>query len=91
MADHFCDFPYEEIRMPSGDYFPTALDAAKAGYHRDQIWSVVESNGNYTYGPPHHYVNRIGFIATKETHDFETYYHEEVEEEDEDEINEEEV
>lgn len=77
MADHYYEFPYEEIRRPNGDYFDTALEAEKAGFQRNQIWSVVEIDGNFIYGPPHHFVNRIGFIATKETHDFDTYYHDE--------------
>lgn len=85
MADHFCDFPYEEIRKPSGDYFNSWQEAKDAGFDDDQIWSLVESEGTYTYGPPHHYVNHVGHIATHERHDGETYYHEEPDDEDEDE------
>lgn len=79
MPLHTCDFPYEEIRLPSGDYFPSWQAARDAGYQDNQIWSVCEDNGSYSYGPPHHIVNVLGFIATKETHDFETYYDEEAE------------
>lgn len=79
MADHFTDFPFEEIRDANGDYFTTAAQAMAAGYDADQVWSVVESDGTYTYGPSHHYVNLVGFVATKERHDGETYYHEEPE------------
>lgn len=74
MVIHYQEFPYEEVRRPSGDYFDTALEAAKAGYGRDQIWSVAEEDDVITYGPAHHWVNVIGYIATKETHDCETYY-----------------
>lgn len=77
MADHFCDFPYDEIRAPSGDYFRNWQEAKDAGFDDDQIWSVVEAEGTYTYGPPHHYVNHIGHVATNERHDGDTYYHEE--------------
>lgn len=77
MTDHHCDFPFEEIRRTNGDYFDTALEAAKAGYGRDQIWSVAEHEDNSrTLGPPHHIVNVYGYIATAERHDGETYYHE---------------
>lgn len=91
MADHICDFPYEEIRKPSGDYFASWQEAKDAGYDDDQIWSVVECEGTYTYGPPHHYVNHVGHVATKERHDMETYYHEEPEEPEWDEDEDDEV
>jgi hypothetical protein len=87
MPDHFQEFPFEEIRKPNGDYFDSWPDAKAAGYDDDQIWSVVEAEGTYTYGPPHHYVNHVGHVATNERHDMETYYHEEP---DEDELDEEE-
>lgn len=76
MADHFQDFPFEEIRKPNGDYFDTAEDAMAAGYAESQVWSVIEGEGTYVYGPSHHYINRLGYIATKEHHDGNTYYHE---------------
>lgn len=76
MTDHFTDFPYEEIRRPDGDYFYSWKEAHDAGYMRSQIWSVVESDGHYTYGPPHHFVNALGYVATTEEHNGETYYHE---------------
>tara|TARA_B100000749_G_scaffold279027_1_gene270913 strand:+ start:1143 stop:1436 length:294 start_codon:yes stop_codon:yes gene_type:complete len=81
MTDHYCQFPYEEVRRPDEDYFQTWQEAKDAGYDDDQIWSVVLSEGDdsetWTYGPPHHYINLIGYIATDERHDGETYYHEE--------------
>lgn len=76
MTDHFTEFPYEEIRRPDGDFFGSWAEAKAAGYADNQIWSVTECEGTWTYGPPHHYVNHIGHIATQETHDNETYYHE---------------
>lgn len=78
------EFPYEEIRTESGDYFSTINEANAAGYDDNQIWSVCESDGCYTYGPPFHWVNRLGFVATKERHDHNTYYDEQVTTEDED-------
>lgn len=76
MAYHLEDFSYEEIRRPDGNYFDSWAEAQQAGYDDDQIWSVVAGNKAWTYGPPHHYVNVIGFIATTERHDHDTYYEE---------------
>lgn len=81
MTDHFTYFPFEEIKRPDGHYFASWHEAKAAGYADNQIWSVVESDGTYTYGPPHHYVNHVGHIATVESHDGDTYYHEEPEDE----------
>ena len=46
-----------------------------------QIWSVVVCDDDdepitWTYGPNHHWVNVMGFTATQEHHDGDTYYHE---------------
>lgn len=74
---HEQDFPFEEHRQDSGDYFDSINDAMLKGFLQDQIWSVVESgNGDhcYIYGPPRHWVNLIGYVATKEKHDDNTYY-----------------
>ena len=73
------DFPFEEIRQKDGNYFNTAQQAQEAGYALNQIWSVVEVDNTWTYGPSHHYINVVGYIATKEKHDGETYYTETVE------------
>jgi hypothetical protein len=85
------DFPFEEIRDDvvggNGDYFASWQAAKDAGFDDDQIWSITGGDDNsYTYGPPHHYVNHIGHIATKERHDNATYYVEtwEMDEDDED-------
>lgn len=89
MTTFIKDFPFEEIRRPDGNYFDTWEEVREAGYGDNQIWSIVEGEGEdemdpddpdyepsgvWVYGPPHHWVNIIGFIATKETHDFDTYY-----------------
>ena len=71
------DFPFEEMRDESGDFFPCLAYAISAGFQGNQIWSVVESGEDdhcYIYGPSHHRVNLIGYVATKETHDNNTYY-----------------
>jgi hypothetical protein len=73
------EFPFEEIRRSDGDYFDTWTEAKSAGYLDNQIWSVVEEDGVWIYGPPHHYINRLGYIATKEQHDNNTYYEETIE------------
>lgn len=71
---HFTEFPFEEIRRQDGNYFDTWSEAKLAGYSDDQIWSVCEEDGVTIYGPPHHYVNRLGYLATAEKHDGKTYY-----------------
>lgn len=73
--DHFEDFPFEEIRKESGDYFDSIDEVVALGFDRDQIWSVTECENFITYGPTHHYVNRLGYVATQERHDDNTYYH----------------
>ena len=78
--DHYCDFPFDEIRDIHGDYFHSLDDILEIGDFKDQAWSVIEAQGEdgsewIVYGPPHHYVNRLGFVGTKEKHDGETYYH----------------
>jgi len=75
------DFPYEEIRRPDGDYFQSWQEAKNAGWDNDQIWSVTSAEGHdgsewIITGPPHHYVNHIGHIASLERHDNNTYYEE---------------
>lgn len=82
MTDHHCEFPFEEIRMSTGDYWPTIDLATASGYDVDQIWSVVVTdhddgyNTTYTYGPTGHLVNLMGYTVTNERHDRQTYYHE---------------
>jgi len=75
------DFPFEEIRRPDGDYFQDWQEAKDAGYDDDQIWSVTTAEGDdgsewSITGPPHHFINHIGHIATLERHDNNTYYEE---------------
>jgi len=70
-----------------GDYADSPHELRKRGYVESQIWSVVggdeeaiQEDGTrlnfITYGPSGHYVNVIGYIATKEHHDGNTYYEE---------------
>jgi hypothetical protein len=73
---HDTEFPFEEIRKPSGDLFRTQLEAQNAGHNENHIWSIIENDGTWTYGPPYHVVNVIGFVATAEAHDGMTYYEE---------------
>lgn len=80
MTDHFCEFPFDEIRQPSGDFFDTWQQVKDAGFDDDQIWSVVVAEDTWSFGPPHHWVNLMGYVATKERHDGETYYHEDLSE-----------
>ena len=69
------EFPFEEIKDYEGDYFLSIEHLLVKGYTPNQIWSVVEADDNvFIYGPMHHYVNLIGYIATKEYHNMNTYY-----------------
>lgn len=68
------DFPFDEIRQESGDYFDSIDQARSAGYADSQIWSVCCHDDEWVYGPPFHWVNLIGYIATLEHHDRMTYY-----------------
>lgn len=74
MTDHFEDFPFDQLGI-----FPSWKAASEAGYPDNQIWSVCEHEETWCYGPPHHHVNHMHHIVTAETHDGETYYHEEPE------------
>ena len=72
---HEEEFPFEEIRDEQGDYFLTIEDAKKhTGHDESHIWSVTEHDNTWCYGPSHHYVNLIGYLATHEAHDGNTYY-----------------
>lgn len=76
------DFPYEEIRDHNGDYFRSPDHAMTVtGLSENHIWSVTEGDEDvsvFLYGPSHHYINLIGYIATKEEHDGNTYYEEKI-------------
>ena len=80
------DFPFDEIKDSGGDYFYNVDQAIKqTGLTADHVWSVVSDDHMdkdgwmvYIFGPAHHYCNVIGYVATKEPHDGETYYIEEV-------------
>jgi hypothetical protein len=76
------EFPFEEIRRADGNYFDSWQQAAEEGFPDNQIWSVTSGENSICYGPPHHYVNHIGHIATAEKHNGNTYYEETFEEED---------
>lgn len=74
------EFPYKEIRDKDGNYWLSWKEVKKAGFSDNQIWSVTEysedDEATITYGPPRHYVNLLGYTATEERHDDNTYYHE---------------
>ena len=75
------DFPYAEIRKKCGNYFGSQTEAMQVtGLDEDHIWSVAicDETDTYTYGPCHHFINVLGYIATKEAHDNNTYYEEEL-------------
>jgi len=76
------DFPFQELRMPTGGYYDNRTQMERAGFIQAQMWSVVveadaDDGSEYLcYGPVHHYVNVLGYIATAEKHDGDTYYYE---------------
>ena len=94
MTTYKQDFPFvEHSRLDengdqSGDYADTQKELRERGYAESQIWSVIEGDDDhiygqristYIYGPSGHFVNKIGYIATEEHHDGDTYYEEEME------------
>ena len=75
------EFPYEEIRKDSGDYFDSIQEMEDAGFKESQMWAITYADGDHgatfhCYGPRHHWVNLVGYVATKEHHDGDTYYEE---------------
>ena len=73
------DFPFNELRTPTGDYYDNKTEMERAGFAETQMWSVVEADADdgseyLCYGPVHHYVNILGYCATAEHHDGDTYY-----------------
>lgn len=75
------EFPFQELRMPNGDYYDNQVQMQNAGFIQAQMWSIVEATGEdnsewYVYGPADHYVNLVGYVATAEKHDGKTYYNE---------------
>ena len=76
---HEQPFPFQELRMPDGDYYDNQTQMEHAGFIKAQMWSVVEAESNdgaeyLCYGPVDHYVNLRGYVATAEKHDGKTYY-----------------
>ena len=76
-------FPYDQYgkgkkRRDLGetDYYDSWQEAKEDGWEDDQIWSVTGEDYIETFGPPHHYVNHIGHVATIERHDGNTYFEE---------------
>ena len=78
MSEQRSEFPYQEVAN-----FDTVEEALKAGWKKNQIWSVdyadddeVDEDGErwgcQSFGPP--WMNRgFGFTVTKETHDGDTF------------------
>ena len=64
------ELPYEEIRAPDGNYFDYWGDVLAAGYPENQVWCITigddEDGTWFCYDSEPHFVNVIGFIATKE-------------------------
>tara|TARA_R110002033_G_scaffold38659_2_gene78143 strand:- start:187 stop:522 length:336 start_codon:yes stop_codon:yes gene_type:complete len=87
------EFPFDEVsRMDEdgdyGDYANNQQELRDRGYAESQIWSVVEADCDdddldchsvFIYGPSHHFCNKIGYMATKEHHDGNTYYEDKLE------------
>ena len=79
MAIYEQEFPFTELKTPTGDYYDNRIEMEHAGFVESQMWSVTDADDDdgseyLCYGPVHHYVNLIGYIATAEHHDGDTYY-----------------
>ena len=68
------EFPFDEYKETFGDYFDSKYDVMRAGWDEDQVWSVVVEDEYVCYGPADHWINVLGYVATKERHDGNTYY-----------------
>lgn len=76
---HEKEFPFTELRTPTGNYYDNKTEMELAGFAKTQMWSVVEADADdgseyLSYGPADHYINLLGYIATAEHHDENTYY-----------------
>ena len=83
MAEYEQEFPFQELKTPTGDYYDNRIEMERAGFVESQMWSVTDADSGdgseyLCYGPVHHYVNLIGYIATAEHHDGDTYYIEQI-------------
>lgn len=81
MKDFYEEFPFTELKRPDGEYYHAPDEMLRAGFVPSQMWSIVEAEGVdgsewYVTGPATHYCNLIGYVATAEHHDGNTYYHE---------------
>ena len=79
MAVYEQEFPFTELKTPTGDYYDNRIEMERAGFQESQMWSITDADDDdgseyYCYGPVDHYVNLIGYIATAEHHDGDTYY-----------------
>ena len=68
----------QDLDQNSVDRYGSWKEAKEDKWDDRQIWSIVSGDDLdvWTYGPPHHFVNDVDFIATTEFHDNETYYEE---------------
>jgi hypothetical protein len=82
MAEYEQEFPFTELKTPTGDYYDNRIEMERAGFQESQMWSVTaytRGRSEYLiYGPIHHYINLHGYIATAEHHDGDTYYIEQI-------------
>lgn len=78
---HEQEFPFNELKTPTGDYYDNPTQMMHAGFEKSQMWSVTaytrkDGSEYLIYGRVHHYINLYGYIATAEHHDGDTYYEE---------------
>ena len=43
---HEKDFPFNELRMPDGDYYDNPTQMMHAGFKKSQMWSIVEADSD---------------------------------------------
>ena len=43
---HEKDFPFNELRMPDGDYYDNPTQMMHAGFEKSQMWSIVEADSD---------------------------------------------
>jgi hypothetical protein len=64
------DFPYDEIRRDDGNYFDSWKEVKAAGYAKTQTWCITTGDSEhgtwFCYDSSPHFVNVMGYVATKE-------------------------
>ena len=51
MTDHYCEFPFNELRTPTGDYYSNRFEMELAGFEATQMWSQKRTTADVLHNP----------------------------------------